>query len=38
MWYKGSSFHKIKADRWIMGGDIVNGNGTGSTTVYQNGK
>jgi len=23
-WYKNNIFHKIVANRWIMGGDIVN--------------
>ena len=30
MWYKGSPIHKIHRERWIMGGDVVNGDGTGS--------
>jgi cyclophilin family peptidyl-prolyl cis-trans isomerase len=33
-WYKNNIFHKIVPNRWIMGGDIVNQNGTGSITVY----
>jgi peptidylprolyl isomerase len=38
MWYKGTPIHKVHSGRWIMGGDIVNGNGTGSMTVYNEGK
>ena len=38
LWYKGSLIHKVHSGRWIMGGDIVNGDGTGSTTVYGNGQ
>jgi cyclophilin family peptidyl-prolyl cis-trans isomerase len=37
MWYKGSEIHKIHSKRWIMGGDIVNRDGTGSVCIYQNG-
>ena len=35
-WYGNRSYiHKVIADRWICGGDLPNGNGTGSVTVYQ---
>ena len=30
----GSHLHKVIADRWIMGGDLVNRDGTGNITVY----
>lgn len=38
MWYKGSLIHKVHSGRWIMGGDIVNGDGTGTMTVYDQGR
>mmetsp|Transcript_12925 Transcript_12925/g.21875 ORF Transcript_12925/g.21875 Transcript_12925/m.21875 type:complete len:122 (-) Transcript_12925:410-775(-) len=34
LWYKDSSFHQIHLSRWIMGGDIVNRDGSGSISVY----
>lgn len=37
LWYGNNSIiHKICANRWIKGGDLVNQNGTGSVTVYGN--
>jgi len=34
MRYKGTSILNIAENRFICGGDIVNGDGTGSCTVY----
>ena len=34
MWYKNSILHKIYPGRWIMGGDILTGDGLGSVSVY----
>ena len=35
LWLGNNSYlHKICADRWICGGDLVNRDGTGSVTVY----
>ena len=34
--YKNSSLHAIHEQRFILGGDFVSGDGTGSATVYRN--
>ena len=35
-WYGNKSYiHRVLSDRWISGGDLPNGNGTGSVTVYK---
>ena len=34
LWYGASTpIHKVVANRWICGGDLLNNNGTGSVTV-----
>ena len=37
LWYQGSKIHKVCAQRWIMGGDLFNQDGTGSASVYEKG-
>jgi len=32
--YKGSSFHQIYEQRFLLGGDFIKGDGKGSVTVY----
>ena len=37
LWYKGSRFHRIHSNKWICGGDLINKDGTGSQTIYEDG-
>ena len=35
MRYKGTTFHEVRSERWIKGGDIAKRDGTGSNSVYK---
>ena len=35
MCFKGSTFHEVRSERWIKGGDITKRDGTGSQSVYK---